>query len=306
MSQQQAQIIQNGNSQLFVYLYYLYHNHFFLPILVLAVLGVVIAIVKKDGNSILYGLAIFSVYLTFTTISVKIPRYAVYWIPAFCFFASLAILEISRCLSEQMKKGKRLIPYILCSLPVIFQMGVSFPIHIAHVSGYEAAARYVLKNSRSPVIFFTGRGNGQFSFFIRKLDPERRFMILRGQKIIATSLIHQDYNLHVHLHNQKEIYNALQRMGIQYAVVESPLQTPDIPAYKALQNLLQDPNFFKLRKTIPLKIIPCKGNQDYKLLIYENRNPKAINKNQKLILHIPVAGKTLRVSLGHMVRGKTK
>ena len=300
---QQAQIVQNGHSQLLVYLYYLYHDHFSLPILSLAVLGIAIAIFKKDNNSILYGLTIFCVYLTFTIISVKIPRYAIYWIPAFCFFAALGVFEIAHALSERINSGK-VIPYVLCALPVIFQIGTTFPIHIYHVSGYEAAARYVLKHSRSPVLFFNGMGNGQFSFFVRKLDPEKRFMILRGQKIISTSLIHNDHHMTVYLHNIKEIHNELQRMGVQYAVVESPLETPEIPAYKDLMNLLQNPEFFTLKKTIPLKIVPPHWNKDYKLLIYENRNPLPINQNQPLTLHLPVAGKTLRVTLGEMVGNK--
>ena len=302
MAPRQAQMVKNGHSQLFVYLLFLYQDHFSLPILSLAVLGIAIAIFKKDGNSVLYGLTIFCVYLTFTIISVKIPRYAIYWVPPFCFFAALGILEIAQALSRRIKQRKMLITYSLCSIPIIFQIGISFPIHIYHVSGYEAAARYVLKHSRSPVLFFNGTGNGQFSFFVRKLDPEKRFMILRGQKIISTSLIHNDHHMTVYLHNMKEIHDELQRMGVQYAVVESPLETPEIPAYKALMNLLQNPKFFTLKKTIPLKIVPPHWNKDYKLLIYENRSPSPINRNQPLTLRLPVAGKTLRVTLGEVVK----
>ena len=305
-SPQQMQIVQEGHSQIFVYLYYLYHDHFSLPVLLLAVSGMGIAVFKKDGDSILYGLMIFCVYLTFTLISVKIPRYAIYWIPCFCFFAALAVLEMADYLSHRIKKGKIPIQYILCSLPVIFQLETSFPIHIPHVSGYEDAARYVLTESRSPVLFFTGMGNGQFSFFVRKHDPEKRFMILRGQKIISSSFIHHDHDMDVYLHNPREIYNEFQKMGVQYAVVESPLHAPDIPAYRALMHLLEDSNYFTLRKTVPVEIVPPSRTKDYQLLIYENRNPAPINRNQTLTLHVPVAGRTLKVTLGDLVKKEVK
>jgi len=304
MAPQQAQIVKEGHSQLFVYLHYLYHDYFSLPILMLAVLGIAVAIFKKNKNSILYGLAIFCVYLTFTIVSVKIPRYAIYWIPPFCFFAAFAVVTVADNLAGRIRRRKSLITSIFMAVPLIFQIWSSFPIHIYHVSGFESAARYVLKQSRSPVIFFSGMGNGQFSFFVRKFDPEKGFMILRGQKTIADSLIHHDHHLHVYLHNQKEIYDFLQKMGVQYAVVELPLDAPPVPAYAEMMKLFRNPEKFTLEKTFPVKISPPSSTKDHKLLVYRNRNPKPIVRNQELTLQVPATGKTLRLTLGQMVGKK--
>lgn len=304
MAAKQTEIIHEGHSQLSVYLYFLYQDHFSLPFLVLAAMGMITAILTKDHNSILYGLTIFCVYLTFTIVSVKIPRYAVYWIPAFCFFIALAVSHMADDLTRKIKRGKAMILVVLLSLPVIYQLWTCFPIHIYHVSGYEAAARYVVERSRSPVLFFTGSGNGQFSFFVRKLDPQKHFLILRGQKMIATSLLHHDHHLNVYLHDQKEIYKALQQMGVQYVVVESPLHVPQVPAFKALMKVLRNPAKFTLEKTFSVTVRPSSRTSDYKLIIYRNLKPMPIRNNQPLTLHVPAAGKTLKITLSDMVEKK--
>lgn len=297
MAAKQAEIIHQGHSQLFVYLYFLYQDHFSLPFLILAAVGMAAAILTKDPDSLPYGLTIFCVYLTFTIVSVKIPRYAIYWIPPFCFFIALAVDHLANDLTPKIKRGKTVILAMLLSLPVIYQIWTCFPIHIYHVSGYEAAARYVVERSRSPVLFFTGLGNGQFSFFVRKLDPQKHFIILRGQKMIATSLLHHDHHLNVYLHDEKEIYKALQQMGVQYVVVESPLHAPQVPAFKALKKVLKNPEKFACEKTFPVTIRPSSRTSDYKLIIYRNLKPMPIRKNQPLTLHIPAAGKTLKMTL---------
>jgi hypothetical protein len=302
MAPQQAQMVKEGLPQILLYPFYLYQNHFSPPILILAILGIAIAILRRDRGSILYGLNIFCVYLTFTLISVKVPRYAIYWIPAFCFFAALPIYHLGKHLSGRIRRGSTLIPYILYALPIIFQVWASFPVRIYHVSGYEAAAQYVVQNSTSPVLFFTGMGNGQFSFFVRKLDPERRFMTLRGQKIISSSFIHSNHDITVYLHDREEIYNEFQRLGVQYAVVESPLEAPPIPAYSALRNLLNDPEFFTLEKAVPLEIRGLARIRDRRLFIYRNRNPKPIDEKQRLTLRVPVAGKTFMLTLGNLIQ----
>ena len=301
MAAKQTEIIHAGHSQLFVYLYFLYQDYFPLPFLILAIIGISAAVFTKDRHSILYGLTIFCVYLTFTIVSVKIPRYAIYWIPFFCFFIALAVDHMAMDLTRKIKRGKTVILAVLLSLPVIYQIWTIFPIHIYHVSGYETAARYVVERSRSPVLFFTGLGNGQFSFFVRKLDPQKHFIILRGQKMIATSLLHHDHHLNVYLHNEKEIYKALQQMGVQYVVVESPLHAPQVPAFKALMKLLKNPEKFSCEKTFPVTVRKSSRSSDYKLIVYRNLKPMLIRKNQPLTLHIPAAGKTLKMTLGDVL-----
>ncbi len=301
---EQMEIINQGHSQLWVYLSFLINNHFSLPILALSVLGMAISVLKRNTEALLYALYILCIYATFTLLSVKIPRYTVYWIPGFCLFAAVPMVALSRFLSDLVGQYRKTLFYILCLVPFLFQFFQNFPINIIHVFGYESAARYVLSHSNSPVLFFTGTGIGQFSFFVRKHDPDMTHMVLRGQKIISTTLINDGRNFNVLLETEDEIYNALQKMGVQFAVVEKPLQVPKIPAYKAFSHLLGDKERFMLKKIIPLEISPRFDRHPHSLMIYENRQLSPVNRNETLKLHMPAASDIYKVNLGDMTGNK--
>ena len=126
-------------------------------------------------------------------------------------------------------------------------------------------------------------------------------MVIRGQKIISTSLVSDVKSITVHLHTEDQIYGALQKLGVQYIVVEDPLQTPKIPAYEAFRDLLNDKERFVLRKVIPLHISSHSANRPTALKIYEDRNPAPVLRDQMLDLHVPAAGRTYDLKLGDII-----
>ncbi len=286
---------------LFKNIYFLYHFHFSAPLLLLIAAGMFFSFRKGEKtDSLIFAAAIFSVYLFFTVIKVKIDRYPMYWIPFFCLFAAVGLQKLTHKLENLLKGKKPFIRYAIYSLPIIFQISFFPRAFIGYASGYEEAAAYVLKQTKSPVIFFDGYANGQFIFFARIHDPERKSVIVRGDKLISSSSIFYDNKLKIHLHTREEIDKALSELGIQFIVVES-LNTSNIEIYDTLRELLQDKSCFRLHKAIPVSS-NYNDLKMQKLLIYENLRYKGVTGDHILNLNLPVVGQQIKFKLEEILR----
>ncbi len=292
-------------------IHFLYRYHFSIPLIILFVAGIWGAFAGRSRNTLIYASVVLSVYLFFTFIKIKEPRYSMYWIPFLSLFAVLGARDIIRLFTEKTKGAgilkagilKTVLPCVVFLLPIVFQL-VSLPgTRVGSVAGYEKAAKYVLAKSSSPVVFVDGYAHGQFIFFMRVLDPERRFVIVRGDKLIASSSITYNNRLKIHLRNETEMAKALSDLGVQFLVVESR-EKSNIEAFAKFRKLLDNHPSIVLKKTIPLE-----SNhsvlKDQSLLIYENLrnpNPKA---NTVLNLRLPVVGQTIKMPLENIVPPST-
>jgi len=283
-------------------LYFLYHDHFSFPLIVLISIGISLCILKKDSKCLLFGLPIFCIYLFFTLIRIKVPRFSIYWIPFFCLFASIALQNIYCYLIDSQKSKWVFVKYGFFGIIILFQISFLPDVRIGYAKGYEKAAQFVLEKTRSPVILFRGYANGQFIFFARKHDPNRQLVVLRGSKIISSSSVFMKNRLKIHLHTKRDIYKALHDLSVHFIVIES-IDSSDIPIFKEFEELLKDTSRFKLHKAIKVESNYTRlKNQE--LLIYENLNYAEINEDKVLELRLPIVGKTIKVKLKKIVTKK--
>ncbi len=279
-------------------IHFLYRYHFSFPLTVLFVAGMGGALVRRSGNTLIYASVILGVYLFFTFIKTKEPRYSMYWIPFFSLFAVLGAQNIAHFLNNKIKSAVvpfRALSWGIFLLPIAFQLVALPSTRVGSVAGYEQAAKYVLGKSSSPVVFVHGYGHGQFIFFMRVLDPERKFVVVRGDKLIASSSITYRNRLKIHLRNEEEMAKALSDLGVQFLVVES-LEKSDVEVFAKFRNLLDNHPSIVLKKTIPLKSNHS-AFKDQSVLIYEmlqSPDPKA---NTVLNLRLPVVGQTIEMPL---------
>jgi len=279
---------------------YIYRYHFPLPILVLALIGVIFVCIGKNAKCLIFFCCILSVYLFFTIILVKIPRYPMYWIPFFCFFAAIGLQKLISYLDNFLIFRKSCIKYAIFSLPILLQVSLLPNVFVGYAAGYEEAASYVSTMTKSPVIFFEGRANGQFIFYARIHDPERRFVILRGSKIITSSSLYYKDKLKIHLNDREEIYKTLSDLSVHFAVVESK-DTSGIKIYSELRELFKDTSRFKLHPVIEVKS-NISSLQGQNLLIYEKLDYQDNIKDQILNLRLPLVGKTIKLKLKQILR----
>ena len=291
-----------SGSQLFRNIYYLYHNHFSVPVLLLALAGVFFTLIRRNAKSLIYISAILCVYLFFTFIKHKIPRYCMYWIPFFCFFASIGLQQIVYHLEKFIHTPKAAIKYAIWGLPILFQLSLLPNVFVPTISGYQEAAQFVLSRTKSPLILVDGYAHSQFIYFVRILDTDRKFIVLRGDKLLASSSISYTNKLQIHLHTKEEIAKALSDFGVQFIVVEST-NISNVQIYDKLRELLSDNAHFALRRSIPIESNIAKlENQN--LLVYEDVNYKGINKNATLNLRLPVVGQSINMELKRIIPRK--
>jgi len=274
---------------------YLYRSHFPGFMLILILIGMIFSFIAKDDRCLMFVCCIVCVYIFFTIIKFKDPRYSMYWIPYFTIFACIGLEKMACCSEKFFKTRGRYIKILIYCFPILIQL-ISLPsVFVGRAEGYEKAAEYVLHHTKSPVIFFHGYANGQFIFFVRQNDPDRESVILRGSKIITSSSIVYENKLQIHLHSAGDIYKSFSDYSVHFVVVESD-NTSGLKIYDELRELLRDTSRFKLHRTIPVNS-NIKLLKDQNLLIYENMGYKDRTKDQVLTLPLPIVGKTINIKL---------
>src|ERR1044071_5634626 len=186
--------------------------------LIPALAGLIFSVTKGRRESAWPYLAmILATYLTFTPIGEMDSRHAIYWIPAFAFFAAEGVALAANWLRT---------PKLLLPLAALVIIGVGWNTVAApkfFVRGYEDAARYVATNStNSPFCFFVGRLNGNFIYQLRRHDPNRRLWVLRADKLLFSTLISSQVEYKQYADGDEDILATIFKYDPEFLVVEAP------------------------------------------------------------------------------------
>ena len=277
------------------YLKIIYNENLALPVIILSLAGLFLAIVKKDKRIVLPLLWIGAVYFTSTYFIAKTNRYTIYLIPPFCLLAATLL--------ESMVFPKKQLKYLILFLlsgTIIFQVFLIQHIKPFRASGFREAAKYVTDNPKGYTIFLGTVNRGSFIFWVRKFDKDRRFIVLRGDKLLTSSAAFHKYKLKVYVNSAEQIYEIFKKYGSTYIVVLSK-DTSEIPIFSVLLELLKTDKF-KLVKEIPIDsdFGFLKGQ---KILIYERLEPAYLPKGE-LILPLPIVDKTIRIPVEELVKNR--
>lgn len=266
----------------------LYRHHLMLLVLILSIAGLLSAIIRKDRKADLFLLWILSNYIFFTFIHHKNPRYSICWIPPLSLFAALSIYGLKKKLPQ--------IHLILIPI-VIFQFMLSWRLPPSYATGYEEAVRYVAGRTDGHPIFFHGRGNGPFIFFVRKLDVDRKLVVLRSDKMIASGSIVPTHWTKIHIKNTEDIYRIFNDFGVRYVIAEDR-EDFNLEIFKLFWEVISSEKFV-LEKTISFK-----NNLTYKsknILIYRYKEEHSPKKNTILRLRLPVVGQEINIPMESLV-----
>lgn len=234
------------------------------PLLVLSLLGILTSRWWANKQTIRIMLSwILACYLTFTLIGWKEPRYVIYWLPAFVYFGVGMLAAGLR-----VRRLRAVAAASLVLLPVVFAQE-AWKYHRSYVSGYAAAAKYVVKTADPGLILFDGKLPGNFIFFMRAFDPGRRFVIVR--KALWVDRIKKSLGSAELIKTTSGLEDLIARLGIKYIVVDENVpQGYEIQA--KLRDLLKTPQFKLLRRFAIESNM--KGWQGRWLAVYENTRAK--------------------------------
>ncbi len=239
-----------------------------LPLLVLSLLGIRQLLVDRESATLRFFLAwILVCYLTFTPISDKGPRHIMSWLLPFIYFAVYFVWRL-------FARWPRLRVAVLVGLMAAYYIP-ALSYQRPYIEGCEEAARFVTQQPDSDTIFYQGTLNGDFIFFVRKFDPEKRRLVVREKAIVALNAplgrgesapaVGETPPL---LQKAEKVKQMFRELGIRYFVVENQDFRPEL----AVTHLALQSESFELVREIPIR------TNDYrvagiKLLVYRTKEP---------------------------------
>jgi hypothetical protein len=205
-------------------------------LLCLSILGLGWALFKSARRFRFLLLWIAASYICFTLIAEKEPRHIMIWIPPMVYFALLGVEFLVR-----RPKFVMLASAIIASYLFVTAIRYSRPTAI----GVEEAARYLMAQPESDIIYYQGPLNGDFIFNVRKLDRDKSHMIVREKEVVVTNV---GYSQHQVIDSPEEVQKLFRTWGIRYALIE---EGPFLAGLDSVQNLVKSGQF-ELVKSFPI------------------------------------------------------
>jgi hypothetical protein len=238
---------------------------------------------------IFFILWITVLYILTTLAGAPAPRYAIYWIPAFCLFAATAV-NLFRNRPWKITLSAMLL--IIAG----YQFVIAFQREPTYAGGYEQAARYVVENRKGESVLFSSKvDTGYFVFFTRKHNPDNDLIVLRADKILVTN--EMSHIIEERISKREEIYEILKDFGIGYVVIED--KEYESPPLEWLREEVKSDKFV-LRKKIPI----CSTDyrlQNVALTIYEYKGYTPPKRGKILHMNIPLMGDSITVKFDDLL-----
>ncbi len=243
------------------------------PLLALSILGILTCWRwgKRDTNLLMLAW-IVACYVTFTFLGARAPRYVIYWLPPFVYFAA-APLTINFS-SSRVRVLSRVILLVL----ILMQARIAWAYERPYVVGYAAMAKHLVEHARHgdpTLLLFDGALPGNLIFYLRAYDPARRFVVLR--KMLYTTRLMKAIEYRELVQTESDIQELIDRYGIKYVLITENTRL-DFKAQKILRDLLQTPQF---RQTQRIQIESSRPTwQGVELVLYENQRAQSRSAEQ--------------------------
>jgi hypothetical protein len=237
-------------------------------LLLLACIGICWVAFRRQSRYRFLLLWVFSAYLSFTLIQEKGPRHIIIWLPPLVYFAILGI--------EAVWPWKRWLWVAYGTLGLYFLVvGIRF--ERPQLTGVEAAARFVMAQPDSDIVYYQGRLNGDFIFYVRQLDPQKRHMVARDKQVVVTNI---DYARQPVLLGSEQVRDFFQSWGIRYIVVENKDADPGL---RVVREALETDRFERVA-TFPIRTNGVYGEPD-EIMVYRFRGEA---RRSRQIVSIPM------------------
>ena len=223
-------------------------------LLMLACIGIGWVAFRRQSQYRFLLLWVFSAYLSFTLIREKDPRHILIWLPPLVYFALLGIEAVWPW------KRWRWVPYAALTL---YFLAAWTRFQRPLLTGAEDAARFVMAQPNSDIVYYQGRLNGDFIFYVRQLDPQKRHLVARDKQVVVTNIVYARQPL---LLAPQQILDFFQSWGITYIVVENKDADPGLGVVREVLETER----FERAATFPIQTNGTYGESD-EITVYRFR-----------------------------------
>ncbi len=231
------------------------------PLLGLAAVGVVSSRWWSRRLATIFMAAwIVGCYVMLTAIPHKEPRYVLYWVPALTYFVVGPLTTKWRV--PVVRFAARAVAVLVVGSVAVVGWRYQRP----YITGYAPVAHRIVEASNSGVILFEAPLPANFIFFLRHLDEQRHFLVLR--KALWTQRLVSRYGEEEFAKTPDDVRDIIEKNGVKYIVVSD--RSAPIRARDSLMYLLEHDSAFELVDTFPIE-----SNEPYwegkHLFLYRNR-----------------------------------
>lgn len=270
-------------------------THLSLPTMFVVIAGAIALILGRNRKVAIAGLAWILVVVGGAVIfagGVEPARYSFGAMPAYCFLAAGLVVGAE-------SRMARWTAVIVLSSCVLWQSWIIRNVRPSGAGGYEAAAEYVVAESREPAVLFDSAvDTGYFVFFVRKHDELGRLLILRADKLMTMPGIDRT-GPRSRISTPAEIYDLLKKFGVQFVVVEERDKGPQ--SLRLLHAELKTDRFVERQRIPIVSLEPAARGKD--IVIYEFKDAGPADPEAELDIDIPKGNREIRIRMKDMVGG---
>src|SRR5262245_34298793 len=188
----------------------------------LALLGLALGVVNKAWRKEMQYLLIWSVicYAVFSSIWVREARYVLLIVPAAVISAVVGILCLSRWYGAVFNRSGCAFYIPALGLLVLFHLSMARTVQFPNIKGFETLVGFLQKAAPQARLFYDGKYDGIFSFYVRAGDPNFERGVVLGDKLLyAVRFIRGEAMEYAN--SPPEVVKILQtKCGCQWLVVE--------------------------------------------------------------------------------------
>jgi hypothetical protein len=140
------------------------------------------------------------------------------------------------------------------------------------MSDFQALAQLVHREAGERPVLFCCRYDGEFIFERRRLDPQRRGVTLRADKVLVNFSIKPTYGMVSFAEDRADILALLDQYGIELLVIESD-DNLRVPQFALLRKIVEGPEF-DLLGVFPVAEGYAPIGPDLTLRVYRYREAK--------------------------------
>lgn len=157
------------------------------------------------------------------------------------------------------------------------------------VDGYRDAAKWLVEHEPSgATMMFSGYRDGSFIFNLRSLDEQRRFRVIRSDKVLLRVAVRREAGLNERSVSPEDLDRLFHDYDIKYVVLE-PQFWADLQNMRMFVDYVESPRF-QLLHAVEVRSRP--QQTDRVLKIYENRMPRA-SKPKPLTIELDMVGRSV-------------
>lgn len=281
-------------------LYEIITTHVSLPLLLACIGGLISLAARRDRQlRILIAWFVSCVAGTVVFGGIEPARYAYGVMPAY-FLSAASIVATVR---GAFWRAAALTVLVGC---VGWQVWLTRYVKPTGAGGYEAAAEYVTQNAHQPTVLLDSAvDTGYFVFFMRAHDPERRFVILRADKLFGPAdrpAASDAGTVAAPSVNLPAVEETLGRFGVEFVVVEEGPKRP--PVIQRLHDELKTDRFVE-RVRIPVVTQEPLG-QGITLVVYQLKDARPADPDATLTINLPLGGRQILVRMGDLTAPRSR